>query len=201
MNQTLTPERLAGFFDHTLLKPYATKKDFENFCNNCKQYRFAMAAVNPSAVQFCKQYLNDTTVHVGAAIGFPLGQNTLETKNYTYIADEMHAVVDLCQENKKISKVIFETCYLSDAEKRELCRIVRDVRPDYVKTSTGFGSGGATLEDVALLLECVGDIAKVKASGGIRTLDFVLQLIDMGVSRIGSSNSVNLVEEYRSSLH
>ncbi len=107
----------------------------------------------------------------------------------------MHAVVDLCQENKKISKVIFETCYLSDAEKRELCRIVRDVRPDYVKTSTGFGSGGATLEDVALLLECVGDIAKVKASGGIRTLDFVLQLIDMGVSRIGSSNSVNLVEE------
>ena len=76
-----------------------------------------------------------------------------------------------------------------------------DVRPDYVKTSTGFGSGGATLEDVALLLECVGDIAKVKASGGIRTLDFVLQLIDMGVSRIGSSNSVNLVEEYRSSLH
>ena len=228
MNQTLTPERLAGFFDHTLLKPYATKKDFENFCNNCKQYRFAMAAVNPSAVQFCKQYLNDTTVHVGAAIGFPLGQNTLETKrfetldaiqngadeidyvinitqlkekNYTYIADEMHAVVDLCQENKKISKVIFETCSLSDAEKRELCRIVRDVRPDYVKTSTGFGSGGATLEDVALLLECVGDIAKVKASGGIRTLDFVLQLIDMGVSRIGSSNSVNLVEEYRSSLH
>ena len=100
MNQTLTPERLAGFFDHTLLKPYATKKDFENFCNNCKQYRFAMAAVNPSAVQFCKQYLNDTTVHVGAAIGFPLGQNTLETKRFETLdaiqngADEMTSLLE-----------------------------------------------------------------------------------------------------------
>ena len=96
-------------------------------------------------------------------IDYVINITQLKEKNYTYIADEMHAVVDLCQENKKISKVIFETCYLSDAEKRELCRIVRDVRPDYVKTSTGFGSGGATLEDVALLLECVGDIAKVKS--------------------------------------
>lgn len=227
MTKNLTPELLAKYFDHTLLKPYATEADFIAFCEDCKKYEFAMAAINPVAVPLCKACLKDTPVHVGAAIGFPLGQNTIETKqfetqdaivrgadeidyvinitqlkaqNYLYVADEMHAVVDICKENKKISKVIFETCFLTNDEKKELCRVVRDVRPDFVKTSTGFGTGGATIEDVALMLDNVGDIAKVKASGGVRTLEMVLKLIDMGVSRIGSSASVTIVDQYRAML-
>lgn len=227
MNTKLTPNELARFFDHTLLKPYATEDDFRLFCETCAKYQFAMAAINPSAVKFCKQILGGTSVHVGAAIGFPLGQNTIETKkfetadaiqngsdeidyvinitqlkakNFEYIEQEMRSVVDQCKSRNIISKVIFETCYLTLEDKKNLFQIVRNVRPDFVKTSTGFGSNGATIEDIALMVENVGDICKIKASGGIRTLDLVLQLIDMGVSRIGCSSSAQIVDEYRKSL-
>lgn len=224
MDHLLSPAKLAKYFDHTLLKPDVTERDLKAFCGDCIDYGFAMAAVNPAAVPICRRYLQGTDVHVGAAVGFPLGQNTIETKqfeaqdairkgadeidyvinitqlkerNYVYIAEEMHAVVDLCREHGRISKVIFETCCLTDSEKRELCRVVREVWPDYVKTSTGFGNGGATVEDIALMLDCVGDETKVKASGGIRTLDFAMQLIQMGVSRIGSAYSVTILEQCR----
>lgn len=218
----ITPAALAAYFDHTQLRAYAQRKDFETLCAEAKQYGFAMVAINPAPVALCKELLAGTSIHVGAAVGFPLGQNTIDVKkfetedaishgadeidyvinitqlkekNYDYLAREMDEIVRQCRGAHVVSKVIFENCYLTDAEKRSLCSIAREVRPDYIKTSTGFGTGGATFEDVALMKSCVGDAVKIKAAGGIRTLDDALRMIDLGVSRIGSTASVGIVEE------
>lgn len=112
----------------------------------------------------------------------------------------MAGVVEECRSAGAISKVIFENCYLTEEEKRALCSIAREVRPDFIKTSTGFGTGGATFEDVALMKKCVGDEVKIKAAGGIRTLDTALRMIELGVSRIGSTASVSIVEELKRTL-
>ena len=220
----MTAKELARYFDHTLLKAYATEDDFRAFCADCAAYGFAMAAINPAPVALCKQLLRDTPVHVGAAIGFPLGQNTIETKlfetrdaiangadeidyvvnltqlkagNLDYVAREMDAIVTACREKGVLSKVIFENCYLTQQEKLALCAVAREVRPDYVKTSTGFGTGGATLEDVHLMLDHVGPDIRVKAAGGVRDLDTALTLIDMGVGRIGSTASIKIVDAFK----
>lgn len=222
MPTNITPQQLAAYFDHTQLRAYAVKADFEKLCAEAKKYGFAMVAINPGPVKLCKELLAGTKVHVGAAIGFPLGQNTLEAKafetmdairngadeidyvinismlkekNYDYIREEMAAIVQPCREAGVLSKVIFENCYLTDEEKRSLCAIAREVGPDYIKTSTGFGTGGATFEDVALMKQAVGDGVKIKAAGGIRNLETALKMIDLGVSRIGSTASVAIVEE------
>lgn len=224
MNKNLTPEQLARYFDHTLLKPYATEKDFIDFCAECKKYEFAMAAINPAPVKLCKNLLKESPVHVGAAVGFPLGQNTIESKifetdnaiqngadeidyvinitqlkkkAFDYIEEEMDSIIRICREQQVLSKVIFETCYLTDVEKKNLCRIAMEIKPDFIKTSTGFGSGGATIYDIELMKSCVGDEIGIKASGGIRTLEFVLELIDLGVSRIGASASAEIIETYK----
>ena len=220
----MTAKELARYFDHTLLKAYATEDDFRAFCADCAAYGFAMAAINPAPVRLCKQLLRDTPVHVGAAVGFPLGQNTIETKlfetrdaiangadeidyvvnltqlkagNLDYVAREMDAIVSACREKGVLSKVIFENCYLTQEEKLALCAVAREVRPDFVKTSTGFGTGGATLEDVRLMLDHVGPDIRVKAAGGVRDLDTALTLIDMGVGRIGSTASIKIVEAFK----
>ena len=220
----MTAKELARYFDHTLLKAYATEEDFRAFCADCAAYGFAMAAINPAPVALCKQLLRDTPVHVGAAVGFPLGQNTIETKlfetrdaiangadeidyvvnltqlkagNLDYVAREMDAIVSACREKGVLSKVIFENCYLTQEEKLALCAVAREVRPDFVKTSTGFGTGGATLEDVRLMLDHVGPDIRVKAAGGVRDLDTALTLIDMGVGRIGSTASIKIVEAFQ----
>lgn len=220
----MTAKELARYFDHTLLKAYATEEDFRAFCADCAAYGFAMAAINPAPVKLCKQLLRDTPVHVGAAVGFPLGQNTIETKlfetrdaiangadeidyvvnltqlkagNLDYVAREMDLVVSACREKGVLSKVIFENCYLTQEEKLALCAVAREVRPDFVKTSTGFGTGGATLEDVRLMLDHVGPDIRVKAAGGVRDLDTALTLIDMGVGRIGSTASIKIVEAFK----
>lgn len=112
----------------------------------------------------------------------------------------MAGIVEECRSAGAISKVIFENCYLTEEEKRALCSIAREVRPDFIKTSTGFGTGGATFEDVALMKKCVGDEVKIKAAGGIRTLDTALRMIELGVSRIGSTASVSIVEELKRTL-
>lgn len=222
MTTNLTPAQLAAYFDHTQLRAYARHADFELLCAQAAEYGFAMVAVNPAPVALCKKLLADTPVHVGAAVGFPLGQNTvaaklfetsdaiangadeidyvinitqLKEKNYRFVQNEMAGIVALCRQAGVTSKVIFENCYLTDDEKRSLCAIAKEVQPDYIKTSTGFGTGGATLQDVALMRQAVGDAVKVKAAGGIRTLDMALQLIDLGVSRIGSTASVAIVQE------
>lgn len=217
----ITPQQLAKYFDHTQLKAYAAYQDFEVLCEESRRYGFAMVAINPAPVALCKELLKDTDVHVGAAIGFPLGQTTIEDKvaetinaikngadeidyvinitqlkekNYDYIEKEMAAIVEACG-SSIISKVIFENCYLTDAEKEELCRIACNVGPDFIKTSTGFGTGGATFEDVALMKRMVGDRVKIKAAGGVRDLETALKMIDLGVSRIGSTASVKIVDE------
>ncbi len=222
-----TPEKLAAYFDHTQLKTFAVKKDFEILCDESRKYGFKMVAINSAPVALCKELLAGAQVHVGAAIGFPLGQTTIEVKrfetiqaiddgadeidyvinqrelkdkNYAYVEKEMREIVSYCRAHGVTSKVIFENCYLTRQEKEELCRVAREVKPDFVKTSTGFGTGGATLEDVILMKRLVGDEIQVKAAGGIRTLDTALEMIDAGVARIGSTASVKIVEELISRL-
>lgn len=223
----MTPEKLAGYFDHTQLRAYATEADFEKLCAEARQYGFAMVAINPAPVALCRRLLKDTPVHVGAAVGFPLGQNTiaakvyeardaiangaheidyvvnltqLKEKNYAYVQEEMAALVELCRRENALSKVIFENCYLEREEKLALCAIAKEVEPDFIKTSTGFGTGGATLEDVELMRDAVGSRVQIKAAGGIRTLETALKMIDLGVTRIGSTASVAIVEELRRAL-
>ena len=214
---------LASYFDHTQLKAFATRKDFEKLCAESRKYGFAMVAINPAPVKLCRELLRGTSVHVGAAVGFPLGQITvaqkkletqlaledgadeidyvinigaLKDRNYDLVAEEMNEIVSVCREQKKISKVIFENCYLTEEEKHELCAIALDVGPDYIKTSTGFGTGGATFQDVERMVRETRGKIKVKAAGGIRTLADALHYIDLGVSRIGSTASVAIMEEY-----
>ncbi|MCI8466232.1 MAG: deoxyribose-phosphate aldolase [Lachnospiraceae bacterium] len=216
---------LVKLFDHTYLKPYATEEDMEKLCREAKEYGFAMVAVNSVQAKRCAAFLKGSSVHVGAAISFPLGQTTIEAKvfetknaiengadeidyvvnltelkegNYAYIQEEMHQIVSVCREHGVISKVIFENCFLNEEEKRALCRIALEERPDYIKTSTGFGTGGATLSDVKLMKEMVGDAVKVKAAGGIRDLDTCLAMVEAGAERIGTSASIAITEEFES---
>lgn len=221
MNTTITPEQLAKYFDQTLLKAYVSDEDFKIFCEECKKYNFKMVAINSAPVIKCKKFLAGSDVLVGAAIGFPLGQTTIEAKafetiqalengadeidyvinivelknrNLDYIREEMQRIVEICKKNKVTSKVIFENCYLTEEEKKILCEIALEIRPDFIKTSTGFGTGGATISDVKFMKSMVGDKIKVKAAGGIRDLTTALQMIEAGAERIGTSAGVTIIE-------
>ena len=219
----ITVEQLAIMVDHTNLKAFADDAAFTKVCDEARKYNFKMVAINPAQTVRCKEKLKDSLVHVGAAIGFPLGQTTLEckifetkdaikkgadeidyvinvaelkNKNYDYIKKEMEEIVKICKEAGKISKVIFENCYLTDDEKVKVAEIAKEVKPDFIKTSTGFGTGGATVEDVKLMKSVVGDEVKVKAAGGIRDLKTALAMIEAGAERLGTSAGVAIVEEY-----
>ena len=219
----ITVEQLANMIDHTNLKAFADDAAFTKLCDEARKYNFKMVAINPAQTVRCKEKLKDSLVHVGAAIGFPLGQTTLEckifetkdaikkgadeidyvinvaelkNKNYDYIKKEMEEIVKICKEAGKISKVIFENCYLTDDEKVKVAEIAKEVKPDFIKTSTGFGTGGATVEDVKLMKSVVGDEVKVKAAGGIRDLKTALAMIEAGAERLGTSAGVAIVEEY-----
>ena len=218
----ITKDKLAGMIDHTNLHAYADHADMKRLCEEALQHHFAMVAVNSYQTAYCHELLKDTGIHVGAAIGFPLGQQTADVKlyeaadaishgadeidyvinitevkegNYAYIEDEMTRMVDLCRQNKVICKVIFETCYLSRNEIIRLCQIAKEIRPDYIKTSTGFGTAGATVENVRLMKETVGSEVKVKAAGGIRTLKQALEMINAGAERIGTSRGTDIMRE------
>lgn len=220
---SFTVSELASYFDHTMLKAYASHRDFEKLCDEARKYGFRMVAINPAQVVLCRKLLQGTSVHVGAAIGFPLGQSTVQTKvfetmdaiengadeidyvvnlsalkdrNWALVEREMEEIVSACKEKNIISKVIFENCYLEKQEIDTLCAVALRVKPDYIKTSTGFGTGGALVEDVIRMKQNVGDAVKVKAAGGIRSLDTALAMISAGAERIGSSASVQIVEEY-----
>ena len=223
VKEMVTVEQLANMIDHTKLKAFADDAAFEKLCDEAKKYNFKMVAINPAQTVRCKKKLEGSPVHVGAAIGFPLGQTTLEckifetkdaiekgadeidyvinvaelkNKNYDYIKKEMEEIVKICREAGKTSKVIFENCYLTDDEKRKVAEIAKEVKPDFIKTSTGFGTGGATVEDVKLMKSVVGDEVKVKAAGGIRDLKTALAMIEAGAERLGTSAGVAIVEEY-----
>ena len=223
VKEMVTVEQLANMIDHTNLKAFADDAAFEKLCDEAKKYNFKMVAINPAQTVRCKKKLEGSPVHVGAAIGFPLGQTTLEckifetkdaiekgadeidyvinvaelkNKNYDYIKKEMEEIVKICREAGKTSKVIFENCYLTDDEKRKVAEIAKEVKPDFIKTSTGFGTGGATVEDVKLMKSVVGDEVKVKAAGGIRDLKTALAMIEAGAERLGTSAGVAIVEEF-----
>lgn len=223
VKEMVTVEQLANMIDHTNLKAFADDAAFEKLCDEAKKYNFKMVAINPAQTVRCKKKLEGSPVHVGAAIGFPLGQTTLEckifetkdaiekgadeidyvinvaelkNKNYDYIKKEMEEIVKICREAGKTSKVIFENCYLTDDEKRKVAEIAKEVKPDFIKTSTGFGTSGATVEDIKLMKSVVGDEVKVKAAGGIRDLKTALAMIEAGAERLGTSAGVAIVEEY-----
>jgi len=224
--KNLTPEKLAGMIDHTFLKPFGTQADIELLCEEAVRYQFAMVAINPAETERCVELLKGTGVRTGAAIGFPLGQMTsavkafetrdaigkgageidmviniraLQSGNEELVYQEIADMAQVCRVHNVISKVILETCYLSDDEKRTVCRLAKNAGVGFVKTATGFGSGGATVEDIRLMRAEVGPAVGVKASGGVRTLEDALAMIEAGATRIGTSSGIAIVEEFRAS--
>ena len=216
-----TIDDFARLIDHTNLHADATEEDMKKLCDEAKKYHFKMVAINEVQSEFCAQQLKGTDIDTGAAISFPLGQTTItcklaETKdalqnganeidyvvnltqvrahNWSYIEDEMTQMVKLCRDHDVPCKVIFETCYLTKAEIKQLALIAKKVKPDFVKTSTGFGTAGAKVEDVKLMKENVGSNVKVKAAGGIRNTDDFLAMIAAGAERIGTSSGVKIIE-------
>ena len=221
--ETLDQDKLCQLFDHTFLKAYAKRADFEKLCNEAKQYHFKMVAINSYPVPLCKKLLEGTDIHVGAAISFPLGQTSIETKCFETkkaieegadeidyvlnvgklkdgdlqcIEEEMKAITDICHQNKILVKVIFENCYLSKEEIKQAALIAKKVKPDFIKTSTGFGTSGATVEDVKLMKETVGEEVKVKAAGGIRDWDTCKKMLEAGAERIGTSASIEILKGF-----
>ena len=222
MQRTL--EEITQYIDHTLLKPYASKEAMQAFCNEAKELKVKMVAINSYYTKFCKELLKDTTIHVGAAISFPLGQTTIAVKafetieaikdgadeidyvlnlakvkdgDFTYIKEEMETIVKICREAGIISKVIFENCYLTKDEIRKCAQIAKEVKPDFIKTSTGFGPGGALIEDVKIMLETVDGVCKVKAAGGIRDYKTFNEFINLGVERNGTSSTKTIIKEFK----
>ncbi len=216
---------IAGLIDHTLLKPEATEKDIQRICKEGKTYRFASVCVHPVYVRSAAARLKSTSVSVCTVVGFPLGAHLRDVKilearlaveegateidmvlnishvksrQWKHVEQEIRAVVELCRKYKVLVKVIIETSLLTREEKIESCRLICRAGADFVKTSTGFGPGGATVEDVSLLNEVVsGTGVKVKAAGGIRSYPQALEMIKAGADRIGTSNGVGIVEEER----
>lgn len=207
------------FIDHTLLKAFATSDEIRKLCEEAKKYNFKSVCVNPVHVSLAKECLEGSDVLVCTVIGFPLGANTKEIKafetidaikngvdeidmvinigkakehDYTYIEDEIKMVV--AASTGKTTKVIIETCYLNDEEKMNCCLAAKKAKATFVKTSTGFGTGGATANDIRLMRETVGPDMGVKASGGIRNLDDLELMVENGATRIGASSGVAIME-------
>jgi len=206
--------------DHTLLKQNATKDQILQLCAEAKQYQFASVCVNPSWVTTCVEALKGTKVKVCVVIGFPLGATTTETKafethealfngaeefdmvinvgrlkdkDYVYVEEDIAAVVNAA--GNKTVKVIIETCLLTDEEKVKACELSVKAKAHFVKTSTGFSTAGATVADVKLMKEAVKGMAKVKAAGGVRSMEDVKAMIEAGADRIGTSGGVALMTQ------
>lgn len=211
---------LASYVDHTILKPQATKEDVEKLCREAVKYHFASVCINPKHVKDAVKLLKGSGVNVCTVIGFPLGANKSEIKAMEARiaieegAREVDMVIDIgaakehdfarvkediCKvkaevDKEHVLKVIIETCLLTDEEKTEVCKVCKAAGADFVKTSTGFSTGGATAEDVALMYETVGPELKVKASGGIRTKADAEKMIKAGASRLGTSAGIAIAE-------
>lgn len=211
---------LARMIDHTLLKPEATVEQITQLCLEAKKYNFASVCVNPSYVPLCAKLLKDTPVKVCTVIGFPLGATSTKAKAYEteqaiedgatevdmvinigmlksglydYVENDIFAVVSAAKRNNVLVKVIIETALLTDEEKVKACLLAKRAGADFVKTSTGFSKGGATAGDIALMRKVVGSAMGVKASGGVRTREEALQMVQSGADRIGASASVKII--------
>ena len=211
---------LNKYIDHTNLKANAKESDIVKLCEEAIKYDFASVCVNPHYVSFAKEMLKDTNVNVATVIGFPLGANTIETKLYEAIdavekgADEIDMVVNIgaikdhdyeyvkkeIQDifygiDGKTLKVIIETCYLTKEEIKEMTKICNETFVNFIKTSTGYGTRGASLEDIDIINEVKNDVLEIKASGGIRTYQEAIKYVEKGVTRIGTSNGVEIMEK------
>lgn len=220
LKDTAFDTSLARMIDHTLLKPEATKQQIEQLCAEAKHFQFASVCVNPCYVKLCAQLLRDTKVKVCTVIGFPLGATSTEAKVAeaeqalkdgareldmvinvgmlksgmdAYVEQDIRAVGWVAHRTGAILKVIIETGLLTDEEKVKACVIAKRAGADFVKTSTGFSKGGATAGDIRLMRKVVGQALGVKASGGVRTQEQALELIESGADRIGASASVKIV--------
>jgi deoxyribose-phosphate aldolase len=218
------PTGVAAMIDHTLLKPDATRKEIETLCREAAQFGFATVCVNPTWVAHAARQLASTAVGVCSVVGFPLGATTAEVKGFETrraifdgareidmvinvgalksgdlrtVELDIEAVTRPCRECGVLSKVIIEAALLSDDEKVAACTIAKAAGADYVKTSTGFGPGGATAADVALMRRVVGAEMGVKAAGGVRDLDGLKAMVAAGATRVGASAGVKIVQQAR----
>lgn len=214
------PQNLARFIDHTLLRPDASPEEIDTLCDEAVEHRFFSVCLNPCWAARASRKLRGSGVKVASVVGFPLGANTPEIKSmearralrdgareidmvinigalkggdHDLVRKDIAGVSDACREVGALNKVIIETAYLSDEEKVVACRLAVSGRAHFVKTSTGFGPGGATVFDVALMREVVGAKVGVKAAGGIHTADEVREMITAGATRIGASAGVRIV--------
>ena len=217
-----TAKQVAGMIDHTNLKAFATTEDIRKLCGEAAENGFKSVCVNPVYVPLCAELLKDSGVLVCTVISFPLGQNTIPEKvseaeqavqdgckefdyvlnvgkmkehDYAYIAEEMEAMTAVARKTGTAVKVILETCYLTDEEIAEAARIASRVRPDFIKTSTGFGTGGATAHHVAIMKDNCGDGVQVKASGGIRSWAEAEAMLEAGATRLGVSAGMKIIAE------
>ena len=215
---------VAGYIDHTLLKPDATLQEIEKLCREAAEFKFATVCVNPAWVATCARLLRSTPVGVCTVVGFPLGATTPDVKNYEtrrvifdgarevdmvinigalksgdlrLVEKDIEAVASVCREAGVTSKVIIEAAYLTDDEKVTACTLSKAAGADFVNTSTGFGPGGATVADVALMRRVVGDDMGVKAAGGVRDLEGLKAMVAAGASRVGASAGVKIVQQSR----
>lgn len=211
-------KELNKYFDHTLLKPEATEAQIDKLCEEAKEYSFYSVCVNSCYVSRVSENLKGSDVKIAAVVGFPLGAMSTKAKAFEAAeatadgADEIDMVINVgmlkdrryddvradikaVADSSKSLKVILETCLLTDDEIVKACELSEEAGADFVKTSTGFSTGGATEHHVSLMKKTVGDRLKVKASGGIRTLETTLKMINAGADRIGASASVNIMNE------
>ena len=206
--------------DHTVLKADTPLETVKRICDEAMEYGFASVCINPCHVAYCADYLKDSDVNVCTVIGFPLGANTsatkafetkdaiangadeidmvmnigaLKDKNYDLVRDDVKAVVDAA--NGTLVKVILETCLLTEEEIKKACELCVEAKADFVKTSTGFSTRGATIEDVKIMKAAVQGKAKVKAAGGVRTHEDMVKIVEAGADRIGTSAGCSLVEK------
>lgn len=220
MTKKYTIDELCRMIDHTNLHADASPEDIKLLCEEAKNHHFKMVAVNQVQSKLCAEALEGTDIGIGAAIAFPLGQTSIESKkfetkdaidngateidyvinitelkngNLEYIQKEMTAIVEICKSHSVTSKVIFENEYLSNEEIKALSLIAKEVKPDYIKTSTGFASSGAIAEDVKLMKDTVGSEVKVKAAGGIRDVGTFIDMIKNGAERIGASSGIKII--------
>jgi len=211
---------IAKYIDHTLLKPEATKEQIEKLCQEAKEYEFASVCVNPTWVSLASELLKGSSVKVCTVIGFPLGATTTETKVFEaknameHGATELDMVINIgalksrddklvkndiqsvveAAKGRALVKVIIETSLLTEEEKEKACRLSVEAGADFVKTSTGFSTGGATINDISLMRKVVGPDIGVKASGGVRSSEDAQQMIEAGATRIGASSGVAIVK-------
>ncbi len=218
---------IAKMIDHSLLNPVLTDEELERGCRIAREYDVASVCIKPHYLKRCAEILQGSDVLPSTTIGFPHGGHTTAIKvaeakqalddggveldmvvnigkvlseDWDYVRDDIRAVVEVTHERGGIVKVIFENCYLQDSHKIRLCEICAEVGADFVKTSTGFGSGGATMDDLKLMRKHSPPQVQVKAAGGIRTLDALLEVRAIGVTRVGATRTVEILEECKKRL-